>query len=147
MLYYPLFVIFLAQYLLWVMFGITFLLGIRNKVFFINSVLAIVVSRVIVSGTKLIFLIDRPFMANPNLIPLVKTSETSFPSVHAALGASMALMIGIYFPKYKVPAFALAILISLGRVLALVHYPRDIIAGFLIGLSVSWVIIKIRKNE
>lgn len=145
MLYYPDFVIFLAKYLLWIMFGVTLFLGIKNRNFLINSVIAILVTRILVSGIKLVFMVDRPFISNPNLIPLVKTSDTSFPSVHAAIGASIALMIGIYFPKLIFPAFVLAILISIGRILVLVHYPQDVIIGFLIGLCISWTILKFRK--
>ncbi|OGC59889.1 hypothetical protein A3A70_01050 [candidate division WWE3 bacterium RIFCSPLOWO2_01_FULL_42_11] len=147
MLYYPLFVILLARYLLWVMFGITLILGFKNNKFLINSVLSLVIVRIVEGIIKFKFPVDRPFIANPNLIPLVSTSDPSFPSVHAALAGAMAMMIGIYFPKYRILAFGMAILIALGRVLALVHYPRDVIVGFIIGLGISWLVLKIRGEK
>ncbi|MBI4120279.1 MAG: phosphatase PAP2 family protein [Parcubacteria group bacterium] len=89
----------------------------------------------------------RPFVAQ-HLQALINQSpfEASFPSGHA----TFFMAIAVYFllsGEKKVGWFLLAsaVIISLARVAAGVHYPSDIAAGWLAGVAVSWLVFKLKR--
>lgn len=94
---------------------------------------------------KDIFRIDRPF-APLNIVSLFREPGFSFPSEHAAI--FMALTISLFFINKKIGYLFLffAILIGLSRVVIGFHFFIDILGGFLIGLGVSFIFIKIFKK-
>jgi membrane-associated phospholipid phosphatase len=51
----------------------------------------------------------------------------------------MALVSGWYIPKYRMFFLVFAILISVSRVLAGVHTPLDILAGWFVGVSFAFL--------
>lgn len=84
----------------------------------------------------------RPYEIIAGLECLVKhATDPSFPSGHT--GASMAAAT-VYFKelpkKYSVPALILAILISLSRLYIGIHYPTDVIAGAITGISLGIIV-------
>jgi undecaprenyl-diphosphatase len=95
------------------------------------------------TGLKNLVQRSRPFMEIPGLvIATVKPSSYSFPSSHAALSGA-ALVIFFYALKKRsfLPFIALlAVLISLSRVFLMVHYPSDVLAGFLLGMIIPFAI-------
>lgn len=83
----------------------------------------------------------RPFEFYQYLEPLfIYGGGDSFPSGHATLFAALALMIIFLHKRVGVLFAVFAILISLGRVIAGVHYPIDILAGWMIGGIVSYLV-------
>lgn len=61
-------------------------------------------------------------------------SEFSFPSGHTT--AAMSAMTGLFFignKKYSWTAFIFAVLMGMSRVFLCVHFPSDILGGFVIG--------------
>lgn len=82
----------------------------------------------------------RPFRAFPDLVtPLINAPLTDFslPSGHAATSFALAASLSLVYPKFAPGVFTIALLISLGRVAVGVHYPTDVVAGAMIGASVS----------
>jgi undecaprenyl-diphosphatase len=67
-------------------------------------------------------------------------SSWSFPSGHASSSAAGALMLASAWPSARVAFWLLAIGISASRIYLGVHYPSDVLAGFLIGLLVAWFV-------
>jgi len=84
----------------------------------------------------------RPFVSQTEIKELLfHRPDRSFPSDHAAF--LFALAFTFWFLKYRklsILIFFLAVLISVTRIIVGVHYPADIVAGFLLGL-VSAVLI------
>jgi undecaprenyl-diphosphatase len=69
-----------------------------------------------------------------------RPTSPSFPSGHAATAAAGALALTRIWPAAAVPAWTLAALIALSRIALGVHFPSDVVAGFLLGLlSASFV--------
>jgi uncharacterized damage-inducible protein DinB len=82
----------------------------------------------------------------PSLWPrLVAVSGYSFPSGHATAGAALfpllAFVIGRSLPRARVAAWvvavALAAFVGVGRLVLGVHWPRDVLAGWLLGALLS----------
>lgn len=89
---------------------------------------------------------DRPFISNPDIIPLVNETSYSFPSGHAASSFVAATFLSLHYPKYRIPLFVLAFLIAVSRVYVGVHYPTDVIAGACLGIAVGYFFYKIFKK-
>lgn len=79
----------------------------------------------------------RPFVEN-HITLLINQSplEASFPSGHAVMAFTLSLPFLIYNRKAGIWFFLLAVLISVSRVFAGVHYPSDILGGFVLSLIV-----------
>lgn len=90
---------------------------------------------------RLFFERQRPIHDLPLKEILFERPENSFPSDHAAFMSAIAF----YFllRKQKSAAvwlFALAILAGIARVAVAVHYPSDIVVGFLDGFLGAWIV-------
>jgi undecaprenyl-diphosphatase len=66
---------------------------------------------------------------------LVPSDKFSFPSGHTAAGFVMATLVASFYPEFTVLAYTLATLIGFSRVLLGVHFPGDILAGALLGMT------------
>jgi undecaprenyl-diphosphatase len=67
-------------------------------------------------------------------------SSLSFPSGHASSSAAGALMLAAAWPSARLAFWLLAVGVSASRIYLGVHYPSDVLAGFLIGLLVAWFV-------
>jgi undecaprenyl-diphosphatase len=90
---------------------------------------------------KLLSLVYQPSVARP-YIELGKSAGAAyidnpgFPSDHALLATVIVVMLFALTPYRRLAyvLFVLVIIMSVGRVLALVHTPLDVVAGILVGL-------------
>lgn len=90
------------------------------------------------------FFIDapRPFVTDGMENIFLVHSNTSFPSGHATIFFALATAIFLYSKKVGYLFFIFAILISLSRIIAHIHYPLDIFAGTVIGILVGYFVHK-----
>lgn len=81
----------------------------------------------------------RPYDTYSALIPIVtKPIDWSFPSGHTCASFASAFVYFRLLPKkYGIPALVLACMIAFSRLYLGVHYPTDVLVGFLIGLLAS----------
>lgn len=95
-------------------------------------------SFVLVLILKDLFVNPRPFLIYPNIKTLfIYGYNESFPSGHAAFYGAMAAAIFIYHKKVGFWFICGAVLIGLARVVSGVHFPLDILFGFIFGACVS----------
>lgn len=81
----------------------------------------------------------RPF-TDLQVNQLLTNSNWSFPSGHATFFFAMATAVYLYNKKWGVFFFVGAILMTISRVIAGIHYPSDIIGGAIIGIATAYAV-------
>jgi membrane-associated phospholipid phosphatase len=64
-------------------------------------------------------------------------SKLSFPSAHATSSLAAATALGRVEPRARLPLYALAAAICVGRPYLGMHYPSDVLAGAALGLAIG----------
>ena len=84
----------------------------------------------------------RPFVADPaiHVVGAYLPPTFSFPSGHAALSFSAAVVLAHALRRGRAAWYLLAALIAFSRVYIGVHYPIDVVVGTLVGLAVGYVV-------
>ncbi len=83
-------------------------------------------------------LLQRPRPADIRVI-LPTPAFASFPSGHAAGAFALALLIVLFWPRWRRHAFLAAALVAFSRVYLGQHYPSDVLAGAILGLGTAAV--------
>lgn len=65
----------------------------------------------------------------------------SFPSSHAANNAAVAMLLSWYYPRFKWWFIAFALTIGFSRIYVGVHFPIDVLSGFVVGIVCAFVVI------
>jgi undecaprenyl-diphosphatase len=69
-----------------------------------------------------------------------------FPSSHAANSFAVAMTLAYFYRRCTVPGVAIASLVGLSRIFVGVHYPGDVLGGFMLGgLCACFFLIAYRK--
>lgn len=72
---------------------------------------------------------------------IAKPLSYSFPSGHTTSSFAVAGVLAKYFKRYAFGFLGLASLIGFSRVYLYVHYPTDVLAGMVLGLMCSGIVI------
>jgi undecaprenyl-diphosphatase len=83
----------------------------------------------------------RPAVAEPGAALVAMPGDASLPSGHAATAAAAAAVVALLHPRLRLPLAALVAAIGLSRIYLGVHYPSDVLAGFVLGVAVAWVVV------
>lgn len=90
---------------------------------------------------------QRPYLAL-HVHHLLTDTSSSFPSAHATFFFAMAMAIYFYNKKWGIVFFIATILMTIGRVIAGLHYPSDIVGGAIIGIAVAYATFYcVRRRE
>lgn len=135
---------------LWIALGIVLLFWKKTRPIGITVLLSLLFDFLIINVTlKGLVARPRPFVVNETIVPLVGgvSPYRSFPSGHS--GGSFAAMLALskWVPKkIGIPAIILATMVALSRLYVGVHYPTDILGGFVVGLVCSFAAYRIVKS-
>ncbi|HXF48264.1 MAG TPA: phosphatase PAP2 family protein [Verrucomicrobiae bacterium] len=89
---------------------------------------------------KSVFARPRPCLTLPDVHLLVGCGQTfSFPSGHAVTSFAIATFLGLVYPRARWVLFPVAILISYSRIAVGVHYPFDILVGWVEGVLFGYL--------
>jgi len=144
-------IIFKAEYLGWWMLGGlgAFLVvssyfrkgEIKVRWMVLTAVLAGIVSRSFTEVIRFFYPSARPFEILDNVYQLVSHSGgESFPSGHAAFFFALAAGVFIFYRGLGVLFFALALSISVDRVISGIHWPSDILGGAVLGIFSAYLV-------
>lgn len=87
---------------------------------------------------------DRPAEKIATFKALIQPSDKfSFPSGHTAAAFVFCTNIFIFYGLWSIPFILFALLVGLSRILLGVHYPGDIAAGALLGMTSSLIAVTI----
>ena len=126
----------------WIALVLFFLIFKKTRKMAIASGISLAVSTLInnVAIKNLVARI-RPYDFTDAVVPLVnKPDDFSFASGHTCASFAVALVLVRYDKRIGIPAIIFASLIGFSRLYLGVHYPTDVIAGFLIALVVSTIV-------
>jgi membrane-associated phospholipid phosphatase len=88
---------------------------------------------------KILIHLSRPFVVLPQVQTLFPEIGYAFPSFHATFFSALAFSIFFLHKKAGYAFMFFALLIGLARIVAGVHFPFDILGGYILGFLVSLV--------
>ena len=106
---------------------------------FFTSATAWVLARIL----KILINTERPFAALGDTTPLFLDHSPSMPSGHATFFMALAVSIFFYNKKIGYLFIFCALIISVARIIAGVHFPSDILGGFVLGAVIAYFVQKI----
>ncbi len=126
---------------LWIALGIILLIFKKTRPIGFTVLIALLFNLIITNLTlKDLIARPRPFVVNETIKPLVGgvNPYTSFPSGHTSGSFSAMFALYRWVPKkIGIPALVLAGLVAISRLYVGVHYPTDLLGGFVIGFICS----------
>lgn len=146
-------IVFFALYLAYILVALFLALLLfshyskREKliIFLITGISAVIARLGVTELIRFLYHRPRPFSVLP-VHQLLTDNAWSFPSGHATFFFAMATAIYLYNKKWGVFFFTAAILMTISRVIAGIHYPSDIVVGALIGITVASVVFHIARR-
>lgn len=141
--------IFGATYLIYLIFLLSLFLGfkggIKEKKAFLLILLGLSIAILLIKGIHLFLYESRPFVTF-HFSPIVdEAADASFPSRHATISSVIAFAF-IYFKSKWAPLFLILLLwIGISRIYVGVHYPLDIVGGFLISVIALTIAVQIKN--
>ena len=138
--------------ILWIALGILLLFFKKTRPTGFTMLTSLLINFVIVNVTlKDLIARPRPFVVNEMIKPLVGgvNKYTSFPSGHTSGSFSAMFALYRWVPKkIGIPALVLAGLIAISRWYVGVHYPTDVLGGFVIGFMCSiWAYYLVKRVQ
>jgi membrane-associated phospholipid phosphatase len=100
------------------------------------------VSLLLSLGLKYLIESPRPFMIDSSVIVYEKETGFGMPSAHAVISVVVLGWVWLRHPRswmLSIGAGVLILLIGLSRVYLGVHYPSQVIAGWVLGLLLLWL--------
>ncbi|MDP3955322.1 MAG: phosphatase PAP2 family protein [bacterium] len=145
--------IFGAEYLIYLMFFTTLVLGFKGQVndkkAFLLIILSLPIAVVLIKGIHLFYFEPRPFVTL-NFTPLVnEVADASFPSRHATIAAVLAFAYILFKSKWSPVFLLIALWIGISRIYVGVHYSLDVLGGFvvaIISLALALVVKKLLQK-
>lgn len=103
--------------------------------------LAAVFSRYIITEIiRFFYYRPRPYLTFEDIRSLIDKNSGSFPSGHMAFIFAFAVALYVKDKKWGTILFAAGAVSGVGRIMAGVHFPTDILGGILIGVLTGWTI-------
>jgi len=147
-------VVFFASYLAYILVAIFLIFlflsqySLREKleIFLVTAAAGIIARGGVTELIRFFYHRPRPFSELPGIHQLLTDPAWSFPSGHATFFFAVATVVYLYHRKWGMFFFVAAALITIGRVVAGVHYPSDVLAGALIGGAVGYATFRIARK-
>lgn len=143
---------FLASFLLWFMlFGLLILWFVDGKIKkeqVVHALFATASAWILAHIIKALFPTLRPFQINGGPTEVIfPLTNGGFPSGHTAAAFALGITIWKHDKKVGWVYLVSALLVGVGRVLANVHYPIDIVGGMVLGIVDAFLVEKLHFRK
>lgn len=109
----------------------------KGKVVAKRMIVILLLTTILTQLIKYLIMRPRPYTELSNLILLDLGTDSSFPSGHTSTSTAMAYLLS---KEYKRWIFMLIpVVVAFSRLYIGVHYPSDILGGFLIGFLIAYI--------
>lgn len=109
-----------------------------GRPFLLSAVIAFLLERLLYHLIKQSMKRDRPYERILEVEFRVRPADRfSFPSGHTASAFLMMTLLASFFPILQIPAFLWAATVGIARVHLGVHYPTDVLAGAILGITTA----------
>ncbi len=129
-------------------FTLAFRGGPRERKALVLSLISFPIIILLIKVLHLFYIEPRPFVTYPIHTLINIGADASFPSRHASFMGAMAFSFYYFKSRWTYPLIFLALWVGVARVYVGVHYPYDIVGGFLIGIVSAlisvWIIRKLK---
>lgn len=133
----------------WIIIGVVLIATKKYRKIGILTILTVILCTVLGGGIiKNIVQRPRPFLEVSTVEILIsKPVDYSFPSIHTAVAFAVSGVLFKTIKKYGVVFIFLAVLIAFSRLYLFVHYPSDVIAGVILGLLCTKIVLYFSKKS
>jgi len=141
-------IIFLAVYFIYVVIilAVLFLFQRFNWKEIILLCMSAGFAFVLAKVLKILIHTSRPFDVFPQVYSLFPETGYAFPSGHTAVASAIAFALFFTHKKAGYVFMFFALIIGLVRIIAGVHFPIDILGGFVLGSLVAYLFAFFTKN-
>lgn len=141
--------IFGSTYLIYLTFLLVLVLSLKGKIderkALLLIILGIPIAVLLIKGVHIFYYEPRPFVTF-SFAPIVpEEANASFPSRHATISAVIAFAFVYFQSKWAPLILFIMIWIGLSRIFVGVHYPLDIIGGFIVAIAAIFICLQIKK--
>lgn len=141
--------IFITQYVVYLAVLLMVVLVIKGKTqerkAVLLAILALPIAILLIKVIHIFYIEPRPFVSF-HFLPLAdNTPDASFPSRHATIMAVIAFAYTFFKSKWSALFLLLMIAVGISRIYVGVHYPLDVIGGFLVGIIALVIAFSISK--
>ncbi len=120
-----------------------------------KGVFALIVAGVGVQLMKVAFQRPRPHFQDTPITELLldpflfdtTARFASFPSGHATTVFALAYVVARFYPSLRYSAFGIATVVGISRVIEGAHYPSDVVAGAILGITAAWLVCEGWKSK
>jgi len=110
--------------------------GKKGKKVAVLLTVTVVITFLLTHLIKLLIMRPRPYTQLTTLIVCAVESDYSFPSGHTSMAAAISYILGKKYDCFKF-TIIIPVLVGLSRMYFGVHYPSDVICGFILGILVA----------
>lgn len=124
----------------WILIALALLVFRKTRTVGVTVLVALALNHILTNEIlKEAFGRPRPYTVSGELTTLIQQlSSFSFPSGHTSTSFSAAFVLFKMLPKkFGIPALVLAAMIGFSRLYVGVHYPTDVLGGFVVGFMCS----------
>ncbi|MBE6485634.1 MAG: phosphatase PAP2 family protein [Methanosphaera stadtmanae] len=103
-----------------------------------RMIIILLVTTLITQLVKILVMRPRPYTELSNLVVLGLETDYSFPSGHTSTSTAMAYLLSREYKKWIF--MLIPIVVAFTRLYIGVHYPSDVLGGFLLGFLITYLL-------
>ena len=108
-------------------------------------IIVLIVVYIITAAIKFGVMRPRPYTQLSTLVPVMFETDPAFPSGHTSIATAMSYILSKKYNKWYL--MIIPIMVAFTRLYFGVHYPSDVIAGFMVGLLISYLLEKFLSTK